>query len=141
MSTSIAFTDGTGAATLTNGKPVPGDRFASWTPNTDPIGPMDAALGTGITFHWNFRTDYLASFELQHIPNGSLAIAQRLKAWLEKGNTATVNTGDAFASSYTVRIAPGARIELEMMGDRRLLEYTLRLTVKNTAAAPLLCVY
>lgn len=141
MASSIAFTDGIGAATLTNGKPAPADRFASWTPDQDSVGPRDAALGTGTTFHWSHRVDYLASFMLEHIPNTSFATVLRLKAWLEAGNTATVNTGDQFSNSYTVRLAPGTRLELEMMGDRRLLEYSLKLTVKNTAAAPLLCVY
>jgi hypothetical protein len=136
---SIAFNDGS-AATLTNGKPAPLDRFANWTPDVDPIGPRDTALGTGIDFHWNFRTDYLASLELPYISPADHAVALRLKKHLETGGTATLTTGDGASNVYTVRIAPGTRVQLEY-ADRAMVEYTLKLTVKNTAAAPLVCLY
>jgi len=136
---SIAFNDGS-SATLSNGAPAPLDRFSGWTPDIDPVGPTDAALGTGITFHWAFRNDYLASLELPLLPASMLAVALRLKRHLLNGGTCTVTTGDGLSNVYTCRLAPGSVPELGYT-DRQLVEYTLKLRLKNTAAAPLLCLY
>lgn len=140
MATSIAFTDGTGAATLTNGKTAPADRFANWVPDVVSFGASESTLADGITHEVRLRTDYLASFELPLIPASSLDVAIRLKLWLLAGNTCTVNTGDTSARSYTARLAPGTVPEIVNADDRRLW-YTLRLTVKNGSAAPMLCTY
>lgn len=140
MSTTLVFTDGTGAATLRNGLPAPADRFSNWTPDVDPVGDREAALGTGITSHWSYRDDYLATFDLEYLPASSHPEALRLKRHLETGGTVTVNTGDVANRSYTCRIAPGARVAIEF-ASRSPIHYTLRLHLKNTAAAPLLCIY
>jgi hypothetical protein len=136
---SISFNDGS-AATLENDAPEPFDRFSGWTPDIDPVGPTDAALGTGISFHWTFRNDYLASLELPFLQASTLAVALRLKRHLLNGGTCTVTTGDNGSNVYTCRLAPGSAPEIEYT-DRRMVEYTLKLRLKNTAAAPLVCIY
>jgi hypothetical protein len=140
VTTSIAFTDELGAATLTNGKPVPADRFRNWTPDVDPIGPTVPALGTGILFHWNHRTDYLATLELHHIRPAQHAVALRLKEYLQTGGTCTIATGDSAGNTYTCRLAPGTTPTLRQT-DPVNVEYVLSLAVKHTASAPLVCLY
>lgn len=140
MATSVAFTDGVGAATLTNGRPVPADRFSAWTPDADIIGPRRVTVGDGITRAFEFRRDRCASFLLENIPNSSQSVMERLKLHLESGGTATVTTGDLASRTYTARIRPGTRVEIEL-SDRRRLLYTMRFAMKNTAAAAMLCIY
>lgn len=137
---SIAFTDATGAATLTNGAPAPLDRFSGWTPDLDDIGPTDAALGTGLTFHWSHRVDYLASLELPLLQVSTLAVALRLKRHLLTGGACTVTTGDSASNVYTCRLAPGSVPEIEYR-DRQLVEYAFKVKLKNAAQAPLICLY
>lgn len=142
MATSIAFTDGTGAATLTNGQTAPVDRFWAWVNWPVEVGVDAVTLADGITHHFPDRTDYLASFELRMIPASSAGTVSRLIRWLAAGvsNTITVNTGDTSSRSYTVRLAPGTVPTFELADEARRW-YTLRLTVKNTTAADLLCTY
>lgn len=139
MATSITFTDGTGTATLTNGKPAPTDRFRGWTPDTAIIGPSEEASGTGDLFTWAFRTDYLVTFQLEAIPAASLTTLMRLKRWLLSGGAVTVNTGDVASRSYTCKMPKGKPPEITY--DPEFKEYTVRLTLRNTAAADLVCVY
>ena len=141
MATSISWTDAIGAASLTNGKPVPGDRFSNWTPRNTPIGDAQNALGTGARFMFAFRTDYTASFELRGIPTTDQSLALRLIAHLEGGGSCSVATGDGAARTYgTCTLAPGARPELTM-SDPVFIEYTLALELLNSAAAAMLCIY
>jgi hypothetical protein len=136
---SVTFNDGA-SATLSNGLTAPADRFGNWTPDLDLIGPSRAGLGTGTTFRWTHRTDYCAVFEIDKLPNSTLAVALRLKAHLLNGGTCTVTTGDADANVYTCRLRPGTVPEIQF-SDRRRLRYSLALQLKNTAAAALLCRY
>lgn len=140
MSAGISFTDGTGAATLSNGKTAPADRFANWTPDITPVGAHKATLADGITHEFTFRTDYIASLELPLIPASSLGTALRLKAHLLAGNTCTVTTADTSARTYTARLAPGTVPEI-VYADPRRLRYTFRCVLKNTSAAAMLCSY
>lgn len=140
MSTSLAWTDGVGAATLNNGKPVPGDRFTAWTPFTNPIGPRYAALGTGIVFSWAHRTDYGASFQLTQIPRTSLDLVMRLVRHLIAGGAVTVNTGDSASRVYTAGLRPDTEPTLER-SDAQNIEYTLSIELINRAAADMLCTY
>jgi hypothetical protein len=136
---SISFNDGS-SATLENGAPEPFDRFSGWTPDIDAVGPTDAALGTGSTFHWAFRNDYLASLELPLLKASTLAVALRLKRHLLNGGTCTVTTGDSSSNVYTCRLAPGSVPEIDYV-DRQLVEYTFKARLKNVAASPLICLY
>lgn len=141
MSTSIAWTDGAGAASLTNGKPVPSDRFSGWTPGSLAIIAEVDALATGQPFPFVYRNDATATFSLEKIPNSSQATVLRLIRWLESGGVVTVNTGDASSRSYTSCYLPkGARPSFTL-SDRRTLEYTLTLTLLNTAGTDMLAIY
>src|SRR6185312_16801454 len=132
---SITFDDGSGSTTIAAVAP----RFAKWIPDAADVGPNETALGTGQLFQWTYRTDYSASLELPYIPAASLPDLQRLKLWLLRGGSITVNTADASANSYTVTLKPGTTPTLTL--DQKLLEYTLALAILNTVAAPLTCTY
>lgn len=143
MTASIAFTDGTGAATLTNDYPAPADRFGNWVPMTRPMGDSANTLATGALVMVRYRTDYGASFELAGIPvkassGGAnlVAIADRLVAWLLQGGTCAVTTNDSLGSAYpTCGLWPGSTPSLTL-SDRRNLLYTLSLQLINLAASP-----
>lgn len=132
---SITFTDSVGAVTITAKAP----RFLSWTPGYDVIGDVVESLGTGATFAFEFRHDHTCQFAVNEIPAADFAKMQRLKAHLIAGGQVTVNTDDLAARSYTAIRAPGTFPEWEW--DPTLMRFTLRLAVKNTADAPMLCVY
>lgn len=140
MATNIQFTDGTGAATLSNGRNVPGDRFWAWAPLTRFVGPSNVTIGDGVTRVFPFRTDYGARFEIRNLPDTEVDVALRLIRHLLQGNTCTVNTGDTSARTYTARLWPGEEPSLDPADDRRR-HYTLRLALKNGAAADMLCEY
>lgn len=142
MATSITFTDAVGAATLTNGKVFPGDRFGGWEPHTIPIGTAVARQSDGAISMFVFRTDYGASFELRAIPSRTTAgvsqnqIADRLVAWLLQGGTCSIATGDAEANVYpTCGLKTGSSPTCRL-SDPPNLEYTLALEVVNLAATP-----
>lgn len=135
MPVSIAFNDGS-AAVLTNSKPHPADRLGNWMPDPQSIASRATGLGTGLIHAWVFRTDYLASFELAGIPYTSLDTMQRLKLHAENGGTMVVNVGDG-QHIYTCTLAPETKVAWEF-SDRRMLEYTLTMTIRNTAAERML---
>lgn len=141
MSSSITWTDATGAATLTNGKPVPADRFSGWTPDVPLVKAESRALATGQPYPFLFRTDNVASFALAQIPNTKQDLAIRLIAHLGGGGVVTVNTGDVALRSYTSCYLAAGAVPRLALTDPRTLEYTLSLTLLNTAGAPMLCVY
>jgi len=142
MATSITFTDAFGAATLTNGKPFPGDRFSNWVPNSRPFGDIAARQSDGAQTRFKVRDDYGASFELRGIPvrttSGArlVEIADRLCYHLMNGGTCTVTCGDTDTRVYTsVGLMPGSEPSLTL-SDPRLLEYTLALTVLQVGGSP-----
>ena len=142
MSTSIMFTDGIGAATLTNGKPTPADRFTGWVTKSLPVGDSANRQSDGALTRLRYRTDYGASFSLTMIPVATTGgqrlvdIADRLIFWLLNGGTCTVNTGDAESNSYaTCGLMPGTTPTLAL-SDKRNLEYTLTLDLINLAGSP-----
>lgn len=143
MASSIAFTDGTGAASLTSDSALaaPYDRFWAWTPIL-PTPSADAFAEavslTGVTHQWEYRTDYGVSFEVRRIAESDLAIAERLVRWLRAGNTntCTVNTGDLDSASYTCRLYPGSSPTLTL-ADEAMRWYTLALQLKSTGSSPM----
>lgn len=142
MATSISFTDTIGAATLTNGKPFPGDRFANWTPLSRPFGESASRQSDGRITRFRLRDDFGASFELRGIPvrtTGALRlvdIADRLVYHLLNGGTCTVNTGDAESNSYaTCSLMPETEPQLQL-SDPQALEYTLSVSLLNVAGSP-----
>lgn len=141
MATTITFNDGA-AATLTNGKPTPGDRFSNWVVQTKPVGDTANRQSDGALMMFAFRTDYGASFELSQIPIATAAgvrmadVAARLLAWLLQGGTCAVNTGDVETNSYaTCGLMPGTTPSLTL-SDKKNLEYTLSLSLINLAGSP-----
>lgn len=151
MATTITFTDADGAVSLSNGKPVPGDRLAAWTPLVKTIGPEGGnpvALGSGITYGWEHRIDYGVRFQLQYIPMASLRDVVRLMRWLLRGDdlptagdgVVILNTGDQYGNSYSCRIWPGSEPELEQ-SDRNQIEYTLTLELLNMGGDIMVCSY
>lgn len=144
--TSITFTDTIGAATLTNGKSYPANRFANWAPMTRPIGDTVHRQSDGVPTHFNLRTQYGASFELRMIPQRTVsatrmdAIANRLINHLLRGGSCTVNTGDTDTAAYsTCYLWPGSEPSLTL-SDPNQLEYTLSLMLFNTSTA-MVCHY
>lgn len=140
MPAQIAFTDATGAATLSNGLEAPFDRFGAWTPDVVEIGKKRAGAGSGVSSLYRFRTDFVVSLRVEYLPASMLAIAHRLKQHLISGGTCTVDTGDIAAHSYTCMIQPGTVPTIEL-ADRQYFEYALTLQLRNQAAAPLICEY
>lgn len=139
---SITFTDAIGAATLTNGKPSPADRFSAWVPVSKPIGESARRQSDGAMSMFVFRTDHGATFQLERIPVAThggvrpIDVAARLVAWLLAGGTCAVNTGDVDATSYaTCGLMPESAPALTMT-DRRTLEYSLSLSLINLAGSP-----
>lgn len=144
MAASITFTDAVGAVTVSNGFPAPGDRFSGWqiltTQTENGAGVQRQALGTGLTYHWAFRTDYGAKFSLRYIPSSAQADLARLKRWLESGGEVVVDTNDNTTNQYTCTLWPGSRVEISPP-DPKDLRLTVTLSVRNTAAVDCVCDY
>jgi hypothetical protein len=136
VASKIDFTDATGAASLSNTRPVPLDRFANWTPRSVPIGPSETALGTGQKYAFVFRDDHMASFEIRGIPNTQMAIMLRLERHLEAGGQVSVTTGDALGSVYaTCCLAPDQHPSITL-SDSQNLEYAFQVSLLNVAGSP-----
>lgn len=134
MSTLIDWTDDTGAASLTNGKNYPGDRFANWNPRSIPFGSsVNTLAGDLIVFE--DREDHSTAFELVGIPYASLDLMLRLQSHLEGGGTVQVTTGDSGARVYpTCSLAPDAQVSIELT-DKVTLEYTMTFNLLNVAGS------
>lgn len=146
---SIAFTDGTGTATLVCDYPgTPAARFASWVPMTRPVGDSVNRLSDAAVVMFVERTDFGASFTFENLPVKSLAtganmvaVADRLIAWLLQGGTCAVTTGGPASVMYgSCGLWPGASPALQL-SDKANLLYTLTLQLVNRAAARMDAVY
>ena len=120
--------------------PAPGNRFRAWQPLAPIVGPEEEGLGDGALYVYEFRADYGASFEMPYIQQSDLAIALRLIRHLNRGGTVTVNTDDASSRTYTCQKWKGTQPELGPP-DPVTLRRTLKLTLRNTAEADLLCIW
>lgn len=145
----IEFTDDIGAATLTNRKPAPGNRFDNWMPNSMSVGDSAQRDSDGAVFLFSYRVDWGATFELRHIPAAVVAgvsmldVADRLKRHLLMGGLCAVFTEDAAARSYpTCGLASGTTPQLSQ-SNARTVEYDLSLALTNLAADPvqMICHY
>lgn len=148
MATTITFNDGA-AATLSNGKSAPADRFANWTQKTLPVGDSCHRLSDEALYMFRTSTRYGASFELRFIPIAAVGgvrlveVADRLIAHLKGGGTCTVNTGDSGSNSYTTcGLWPGSEPSLIQQSSGPL-EYSLTLALINLAGSPsaMICRY
>lgn len=149
MPTTISFTDTIGAATLSNGKTAPADRFSSWLPKSLPMGDAIERDSDGARIMFQTRDDWGVTFELRRIPSQTAGgvsmfeIADRLRRHLLMGGTCTVNTGDAGSRSYaTCGLMPGTEPQLTQT-DARAIEHTLSLALINLAGSPtqMICRY
>lgn len=138
----IDFTDESGNAQVTNGLTLPGRRFSNWTPDTVRIADRRTALGSGITYEYLYRQDYVASFQIENIPVTDLPTVIRFKNWAMKGCEFYVYTEDTQNRFYLCRLRPDTEPTLEM-SDRTTLEYTLSMEVMSAAQPPELlhCTY
>jgi hypothetical protein len=141
---SIAFTDATGAATLTNAhEGTAASRFADWAP----LVPLNAAiaheLGTKRRHAFSFGDVYGASFVFRDIPNTQMGVMTRLARHLAHGGEATVNTTDSASRSYTVGIAEGAEAPSIELSDPTFLWYSMAFVVIDLAETPgdMVCEY
>jgi hypothetical protein len=139
MASSIEFNDGS-AATLTNGYPPPGDRFAGWEMDSPLMGVEAETLADGTLHVFEFHVKYVASFELRDIPQSQVATALRLIRHLNRGGEVTVNTGDSEGNIYTCQKVKGTEPSLGKP-DPVTLRRTLKLTLRNTEQADLLCLW
>jgi len=137
---SISFTDANGGVTIDNDKAAPVDRFQGWVPLGEPIGPLGHALGTGIPYRWTFREDHGAKFMLPYIPNSSQSDLHRLRMHLLGGGSITVDTEDEVSNTYTCYLWPGSNPEISTP-SKETAERTLTLSVLNSEAEPMVCVY
>lgn len=143
----ISFTDSTGAAQLDNGTTGiaggVGSRFSNWVSDSKPVGVMKAALGTGAPVFFQFRVDYLATFELVDIPNANVTILDRLLAWLRAGGSVSVTTGDSLSAVYaTCALAESGKAEKSLYNPTDQT-WKVVLTLVNIAASPvpMTCLY
>jgi hypothetical protein len=139
LASELEFTDDEGTETLTNGYPSPGDRFAGWQTLGPIEGPEDESLA-GTLYKWEFRADYIASFDLEDIPQDQWAVAMRLVRHLNRAGTVTVRTGDAEDRTYVCQKVKGSNPELGKP-DRRTLRRTLKLSLRNTEQVEMLCIW
>jgi hypothetical protein len=135
MATSISFTDDTGFVSITNGFPVPGDRFRGWKPLVSPIGPLHHALGTGTptSLGRTGRTTGPSST----CPTSRTArrtIASGSSDWKRGGHHHRHLTGDQFTSTYDCYLWPGSKPSLGP-ANAQDLRHVLSLAVLNTSRA------
>lgn len=138
----IEFTDDIGAATLTNRKPAPANRFANWNPDSIPVGDSANRDSDDALFMFSYHDNWTASFELRGIPMAPVGgvsmvdVADRLRRHLRRGGTCAVSTEDVDGHSYaTCGLAPSAMPQL-VQSDSRTLEYTLSLSLVNLDVDP-----
>lgn len=140
---SIAFNDGvlTTLSPRVNGITA-ASRFNGWQPSSPDVGPVGVRLGSGGTMTEVLRTDYLATFVVPYLFADDMAVALRLIRYFMRGNgnTVTVNTTDLAARSYTCERGEGCSMEFVLV-DPQELRYELRATVRNVAAADMICTY
>lgn len=88
---SLVFRDSLGTVTIPSRMPT----FGNWVPDVDEIGDRETGLGTGDSFLFSYRTDFIASFEMPNIAALALGDLVRMKRWLMRGGLLTINTEDA----------------------------------------------
>ena len=139
---SITWTDGTGAASIAprlNGIAA-ASRFNAWEPTPVVVGPRHFTLGTETPMVEVLRITRRVTFVVPYLFAEDQALADRLIIHAHSGGQFVVNTTDLAARSYTCTIPEGGDITFGM-ADGSDLRYELRVAARNTAAAPLVCIY
>jgi hypothetical protein len=93
-------------------------------------------LGTGRIHQFNFRDDYLVSFEIRGIPGSEMELMQRLKLHLTKGGIVTLTSSNVLADSIyaTCTLAPGTKPSIQF-SDRVLQQYTMGFVLRGSTPA------
>ena len=115
-----------------------GLRFNNWQPSSIPIGATCPRLGSGLRDFFQYREDYMASFEITVRPNAVWNLLQ-LQQTLLQGLPITVNLQDTASSSYTCILAPGAKPTITL--DRVTLDYSMTMKLLNTSIGHMVCLY
>jgi hypothetical protein len=132
----IYFTDATGLASLDCVAP----RFRGWLPDIDVVADSHVAVGTGLTYAYEHRTDYVLDTSIEHMAADEIPVALRLKRHLLLGGECCVVTEDLDDNAYRCVVRPGA--VPEMSGpDPATLHYALALPLKHVSDLPALAVY
>lgn len=117
-------------------------RFNRWKINSATIGERAVGWGTGITYQWPGRVDYLASWSLT-VAYSDMSLVSEFLEWANAGNPFAIDTDDAASRTYEAcSIAPDTLIECSEP-DPETLDLTLTGTALNIAAVPvpMICNY
>jgi hypothetical protein len=122
----IGFNDGSGYVELRGRLPAPLNRFRSFSPTSQPVGPSVTRLSDGTRSLWEYRTDELVSLELPfitprvHSGESGTARAQRLILHLMRGGAVDVAVEDGTTAINSCRLAEGSTpaLVLESPQDR-----------------------
>lgn len=103
---------------LASPRPDPANRFFSWKPDYEPIGPRATTLDR--TQHlFALREDYTVSLEVRHLAPTQLTTALALKAWLLAGGAVNVVTSDDDDNEYVCTLKPGTTPTITNSDDSR----------------------
>ncbi len=140
---SITFSGGTLENVWAKDLPTsPAGRLNSFAPDVEPVGPRHVATGTGRTYLFEYRTDYLAEFEVRDLDDADQELALGLIAALWRGELVTVATGDRANRTYAnVGIAPGAEKPVLSPPDPQTMRRTLTLRLANFDGTPFVAIY
>ncbi len=131
MTATITWTDAVGAGVLGNLVQIPVERFDGWTPNVAMVGEREHALGTGIPYSFEFRSDDLISFRIDNLKGSDLAMARRLKIHLLRSGEVGVNATNELADLFTsATIAPGTEPQISEP-TRENREYSFSVTLRS----------
>lgn len=126
---SISWTDDAGSASLSNGKAVPGTRFADWVVRKKPVGPRVVGAGTGLIHLFEFRADTTVSFQIVGVPESEMEAMVRLQDHLLNGGTVTLAGDRELAATFsTCALAPDSEPTIEQ-SDPPIREYTMSLAL------------
>lgn len=139
---SVTWTDAVGAASLSPnvGAVASASRFNGWRPFPAVTGPMHYRLGSGAPMREILRRESRATFVIPRVAPDAVALAHRLVEHLEGGGTVTVNTTDLAARTYTCTLCEGGEASIDGP-DPVELWYSVRLTLRSTAAGIMECIY
>jgi hypothetical protein len=133
----IEWRDSIGVATLTTTSIA----FEAWNPGLDWEGDRYTSMGAGFDQITYFRReDYFGEFQVGYIKPLDMGTALRLKSHLLTGGRVTINTNDSQSRVYTCVNAPGETPEVRFT-DRKQLDYSLRMKLKNLMSFPMICDY
>lgn len=130
---SLNWTDGIGAASLSNAFIFPGNRLKNWTPAYKPFGERSQNLGTGQLNVTAFRDDLTVALEIPGIPNSDQPKMLRLQMHLKRGGSVVIDASPDVTIPIlgTCKLAPGADVQIQL-SDKTMLEYTFSTVLRGS---------